>query len=346
MRAALPLIALAGAATLLQGCAAAVPGIAAAAIARQRFAHGDHGADQQPAAAAAAAAEPSLTYIGPVGSVPTSMPVPSGMQYLYGSGEAAALSLQTFRALDTYLMARASDRGIGHEVTSVVLAQGSTLDRPVFEKCDGKPLAVVFDVDETAILNLGFEADQAKRGGIYDQQRWLRWEETGGDKIAPVPGALDAVEIARKAGVTVIFNSNRSLANADATAAMLKAVGFGEVRYGDTLWLAAPGESGKDARRWQISQKYCVIAQVGDQLGDFTDLFNTTTPNVDARRRLVTGREVEWLWGLGWFLLPNPVYGSALKGDFNEVFPTDKQWTDPADTPPVPAATTTNGSVN
>ena len=341
MKAALPLIALAGGAMLLQGCVAAVPGIAAAAIARERFMGDDHGADQKPAAA-----DSSLTYVGPVGSVPASIPVPPGMQYLYGSGEAAASSLQTYRALDTYLMARASDRSIGHEVQSVVFAKGSTLARPVFEPCDGKPLAVVFDVDETVILNLGFEADQAKRGGVYDDQRWSRWEQTGGDKVAPVPGALDAVEIARKAGVTVIFNSNRSLANADATAAMLKAAGFGDVSYGDTLWLATPGESGKDARRWKISQKYCVIAQVGDQLGDFTDLFNTTTPNVDARRRLATSRETEWLWGLGWFLLPNPVYGSALKGNFDEVFPTDKQWTDPATTAPAPAATTTNGSVN
>jgi 5'-nucleotidase (lipoprotein e(P4) family) len=344
VKAALPLLTLAAGATLLQGCAAAIPGVAAAAIARQRVASGDHGAEQQPAAPTDATS--SLTYVGPVGSVPGTMPAPPGMQYLYGSGEAAALSLQTFRALDSYLMARASDRSVGHEVTSVVLAKGSTLAEPVFETCDGKPLAVVLDVDETAILNLGFEADQAKRGGAYDQQRWLRWERTGGDKVVPVPGALDAVEIARKAGVTVIFNSNRTMGNAEATAAMLEAAGFGDVTVGDTLWLAGPDESGKDARRWRISQKYCVIAQVGDQLGDFTDLFNTATSNVSLRRASVAGREVEWLWGLGWFLLPNPVYGSALKGSLDEVFPADTQWTDPADTASAPAATTTNGSVN
>src|SRR3546814_13501095 len=63
---------------------------------------------------------------------------------------------------------------------------------------------------------------QAKRGGEYDQQHWLRWEQTGGGKVAPVPGVLDAVEIARQAGVKVVFNSNRAVENAAATAAMLK----------------------------------------------------------------------------------------------------------------------------
>jgi len=35
------------------------------------------------------------------------------------------------------------------------------------------------------------------------------------------------------------------------------------------------------------------------------------------------------LWGKGWFVLPNPLYGTALKGGVDEVFPADKRWTDP-----------------
>ena len=37
----------------------------------------------------------------------------------------------------------------------------------------------------------------------------------------PVPGVLDALKAARISHVTVIFNSNHSAANADATAAAL-----------------------------------------------------------------------------------------------------------------------------
>ena len=37
-------------------------------------------------------------------------------------------------------------------------------------------------------------------------------------------------------------------------------------------------------------------------------------------------------WGAGWFVLPNPVYGSSLKGGFDDVFPADKRWAPPATT--------------
>jgi hypothetical protein len=33
--------------------------------------------------------------------------------------------------------------------------------------------------------------------------------------------------------------------------------------------------------------------------------------------------------GRVWFVLPNPVYGTAIKGNFDEVFPADKRWADP-----------------
>jgi predicted secreted acid phosphatase len=63
----------------------------------------------------------------------------------------------------------------------------------------------------------------------------------------------------------------------------------------------------------------------GDQLGDFSDLFNAgLTPG--GRRTAVSAPAVSARWGAGWFVLPNPVYGSALKGGPGEVFPADKRW--------------------
>jgi hypothetical protein len=34
------------------------------------------------------------------------------------------------------------------------------------------------------------------------------------------------------------------------------------------------------------------------------------------------------MWGNGWFVLPNPVYGTGLKGGFDEVFSADRRWVD------------------
>ncbi|HWU73964.1 MAG TPA: hypothetical protein VN137_10780, partial [Sphingomonas sp.] len=99
----------------------------------------------------------------------------------------------------------------------------------------------------------------------------------------------------------------------------------------------ATGGSGKDARRWAISAKYCVIAMVGDQLGDFTDLFNLPGTTPAQRRAQTNSPKLRMLWGHGWFVLPNPVYGTALKGDIDDVFPKSRRWTDPG-AQPIPSA--------
>jgi 5'-nucleotidase (lipoprotein e(P4) family) len=333
------------AATTLSGCAAAVLApVAAGSVV---------GLATQPYQSGETKAEVAKPFIRGPGVPPPgglfATPVPPGMQYLYGSAEAAAQDLQTYIAMADFLIAKSSDKAVGHPVGSVVLAPGSTLQQPVFEPCGSKPLAIVLDIDETAVLNLGFEGDQVLSGGKYDPQRWAAWETSDRGKVVPVPGVLDMVEVARKAGITVIFNSNRLTENADATAAMLADAGFGAVKHRDTLWLKGDAGTGsaKDARRWAISQRYCVVAMAGDQLGDFTDLFNADLPLAE-RRRSVNSRALQIMWGRGWFILPNPVYGSALQGDFKSIFPLETRWTPPATpaaptpSPPAPATGSSN----
>jgi 5'-nucleotidase (lipoprotein e(P4) family) len=278
--------------------------------------------------ATAAAAQQPMTAPVPIG------PVPPGMQYLYGSAEAAAASEQAYNALLDAVVARlrrekARTPAPGDHF-SAVLAPGSTLGNPTMLPCGTKPKAVVFDVDETILLNLGYEADDAAHPGRpYDDTRWARWEQTGVDAVAPVPGALDAVKLLRAMGVAVILNTNRSAANAAFTEAALDHAGFGPVKHGENLWLKGDlgSSSGKDSRRAAIAQKYCVVAMGGDQLGDFSDAF---TGSPQQRRAAVRSPALGAMFGRVWFVLPNPVYGTAIKGGFDEVFPADKRWTDPA----------------
>ena len=261
--------------------------------------------------------------------------VPPSMQFLYGSGEAAALSVQAYLGLIDTIIGRANAAYLGHDERSVVLAPGATLAKPVYLPCADKPLAVVFDVDETALLNLGYEAEDARRGTGFDAPRWSRWEQSGAGAVVAMPGIIEAKRVAAASKVTFVFNSNRSAANAAWTEAALDGAGLGPVKHGETLWLLGDegGGAAKDARRWAIARKYCVVAMVGDQLGDFSDLFNAPGLTPQARRALVSAGELKMKWGHGWFILPNPVYGTALKGGIDDVFPTDKRWTDPGATP-------------
>ena len=266
---------------------------------------------------------------------PTTRPIapppanpPAGMQYLYGAGEAAALSVQAFAMLASHATAMAKAR----PAQSVVLASGASLDQPRFVPCGNKPFAAVFDVDETVLLNIGYEYHDARSGKGYDEAAWDAWERTGAAAVSPVPGAVAALAHLREEGITVVFNTNRSAANAAATAQAVRAAGLGEAVHGQTLFLKGDDTlgSGKDGRRAVIAGRYCVIAMGGDQLGDFSDLFNAGQ-SVQARRAATQAPAMAALWGKGWFVLPNPVYGSGLKGGFDDVFPMNKRWALPAD---------------
>jgi predicted secreted acid phosphatase len=246
----------------------------------------------------------------------------AGMQYLYASAEADAISRQAWNALVTY----AADRVRRPPRDSVVLEQGATLTNPRFASCAGKRPAAVFDVDETVLLNLGFEQDDLTgRADRAFAGRWRSWEQGDGHAVLPVPGAAAAIADLRTMGVTVIFNTNRD--DAAGAARAIEAAGLGPAVHGDTLFVRTDSNTGdgKDARRWRIAERYCVIAMGGDQLGDFSDLFNVPG-TVSQRRALADGPRVAALWGRGWFVFPNPVYGKALKGTPDDIFPADRRW--------------------
>ncbi len=264
----------------------------------------------------------STARLEPAARVAPAVTVPPGFQYLYGSGEGAAAQMSAFHALIAFALARAKER----PADGVVMAAGSPLVKARFVPCGTKPLAAVFDADETVLLNLGFEA-RAASGVPYSQGEWSAWERTGGAAVAAAPGAAHAFDDLRKAGIAVVINSNRSAANADATAAALKGAGLGAFRHGETLFLQGDDDQGakKDGRRAAIAARYCVVAMAGDQLGDFSDRFNDPMP-VATRRGLAAHSSAAGLWGKGWFMLPNPVYGTALKGGADDVFPADKRW--------------------
>jgi 5'-nucleotidase (lipoprotein e(P4) family) len=271
---------------------------------------------------------------------PAKSPQLQGMQYLYGSAEAAALTRQVWRMLADFV----DDEVARGRPQSVVLTPDSTLGNPRFVDCGDKPPAIVLDVDETALLNLGAEYDDLVAGRkSFDNAVWDRWEKTGADFVAPTPGAKEALDRLRSRGVTVVFNTNRAVANIAGAEAALDAAGLGPVRHGETLFLMGDDATGshKDGRRQAISSRYCVLAMGGDQLGDFSDLFNSEPGGVAARRATAALPGIVGMWGNGWFVLPNPVYGSALKGSPDDIFAKDKQWRDPGSSPAAPVSTPT-----
>ena len=268
---------------------------------------------------------------GQLASAPRSAPAiadttaaPDAMRWLYGSGEAAAISIQSWRMLADYAVAKARQRRVPQ---SVPMGVDGAVAQPSCSTGAGiKPLAVVLDMDETVILNTGYEYWLA-RGNAYSSTTWAAWERSGAALARPVPGAVTAIRRLREAGIAPVFNTNRQH-SAEGAIASLAAAGIGEAVHGETLFLRGDdgGGSGKDGRRALIAQRYCVIAMAGDNLGDFADVFNAEGAGVQARRQLAARGDYAQLWGNGWFVLPNPVYGDSISGSIGEVFPEDQRW--------------------
>jgi 5'-nucleotidase (lipoprotein e(P4) family) len=191
-----------------------------------------------------------------------------------------------------------------------------------------KPLAAVFDADETVLLNTGYEYWQAYSGKSFDAGEWGKWEKSGAGIAQPVPGAVTGIRRLREAGIAVIFNTNRNSSSAAETASAIEAAGLGPAVHKETLFLRGDDEMGsrKDGRRALITSRYCVVALAGDNLGDFADVLNADEDNVQARRAMVARGDLAQLWGNGWFLMPNPVYGAWQKGSVDDVFPPETRW--------------------
>lgn len=252
-------------------------------------------------------------------------PIQPAEQWLFGSAEAAVLIEQTYRAMTDYVQQEVAQ---GKQPLSMVLAAAPTATNMNFVECGNKPAAVVFDVDETLIWNMGQARWAAEHGAAFDPKIWDEWERTGTGKVMPLPGAITAVNKLRAVGVTVIANTNRDTKNAEQTIATLKAAGFGDFVHGQTLFLKGDDATGshKDARRAVIVGRYCVVAMVGDQLGDFSDLFNDKSLSPDQRRYLATRSIMQVPFGKGWFLLPNSTYGPWDRMNYDQTFPAETRW--------------------
>jgi len=277
--------------------------------------------------ASACAAQPVA--VEPVPAVvPTAaaVEIPKSDQWLFGSAEASAATLQTFRAITAFALEAARNR----PGSSVILAVGNSPFGPglmSFMPCGAKPLAVVFDADETLIWNIPpTRRNVEHNSGKFDVAVWDSWEKTGAGFAKPIPGAVEALAAMRAAGITPVANTNRAAVSAAGTAATLKAAGLGDFVHGETLFLKGDDQEGssKDGRRTRIADRFCVIAMAGDQLGDFSQAFNTKGRPAAVRGQAALSGPISGLWGRGWFMLPNPSYGPWETQKLDDVYGPDE----------------------
>ncbi len=271
-----------------------------------------------------AAAVPPPPSPPPPASLPNiDAPAPDPMRWTYGSGEAAGASIQAWRALADYAIAAAARK----PAASVPMGLPGAAGGVGTVACLGKKPAVVLDVDETVILNLGYEY-WLSLGNAGGGTSFAEWMDKGAPYTAPVPGAVTGIRRLRAAGIAVLYNTNRPASGAAGTIRAIEAAGLGRAVHGEDLFLVGDDTLGsnKDGRRAIIAGRFCVVALGGDNLGDFAQALNDPALSVQQRRERSARGELAALWGNGWFMIPNAAYGFWQKGTVGDVFPDGARW--------------------
>ncbi|MFZ4714058.1 MAG: 5'-nucleotidase, lipoprotein e(P4) family [Bacteriovoracaceae bacterium] len=174
-----------------------------------------------------------------------------------------------------------------------------SLDLELKKKSD-KKRAVVVDIDETVIDNSPYQAKLILENLGYPDH-WSEWIDS--EKGIALPGSLEFLTYADKKGVEVFYISNRKPNQLKQTINNLKKLGF--PLRGESNVLLQDAESNKTIRREKVSATHNIVLLVGDNLNDFTGLYEKKSV---AERKDITDK-LKNEFGTKYIMLPNPMYG-------------------------------------
>ncbi|MBO7145170.1 MAG: 5'-nucleotidase, lipoprotein e(P4) family [Salinivirgaceae bacterium] len=166
-----------------------------------------------------------------------------------------------------------------------------------------KPTAVVLDIDETVLDNSPFEAKLMGDRQNYSDSAWMAWSAR--EEALALPGAAEFIAYARELGVEVFFISNRILEERDRTLRNLASAGMAVDSAHLLLYDLSKKTSCKDERRSLVSESHEILLFIGDNLGDYTSLFDRR----DSRLALHLADSLRDDFGRKFIILPNPMYG-------------------------------------
>lgn len=163
------------------------------------------------------------------------------------------------------------------------------------------PRAIVVDIDETVLDNSPSQAYGIKTRTPFNLKDWYAWGEMRRAKA--LPGAVDFLNYANSKGVKIFYVSNRDEVQKHATIDNLKSARFTDISVDNVMLRTA--ESGKENRRKAIAAKYRIVLLMGDNLNDFSDVFERKS----VADRFSETDKAKDLWGNKFIVLPNAMYG-------------------------------------
>lgn len=171
-----------------------------------------------------------------------------------------------------------------------------------------RPRAIIVDIDETVLDNSPAQAAGIKRREAFNLNTWYAWGDMR--KAKAVPGSVEFLNYAVSKGVKIFYVSNRDEVQKQATIDNLKKAGFTDVS-GDNVLLRQKDSQGnnistKTPRRDSVAARYRIVLVMGDNLDDFSDVFERKS----TADRFAETDKIKTEWGKRWIVLPNAMYGT------------------------------------
>lgn len=218
----------------------------------------------------------------------------NALLWMQTSAEYRTLTTLTYRQATAAL-----DLALGDKAWTAALEQeGNFQDLPP---------AVVLDLDETVLDNQPFDGRLIKDGTKFTSSRWEEWVNEADARA--LPGSLEFITEAQRRGIAVFFITNRRAKHEALTRRNLERLGLTLSTEPDAV--LSEGEapfdwpSDKSSRRRYLAERYRILLLIGDDLRDFV-VGAQDTP--EARMALAQHHRARW--GVSWFLIPNPMYGT------------------------------------
>ncbi len=165
----------------------------------------------------------------------------------------------------------------------------------------GKPKAIITDIDETILNNSAEEVHHDLQGKGFDPSEWAQW--TAMAAADTIPGGISFLKYASSKNVEIFYITNRDEKDREGTLKNLQKFNFPNADNAHLI--VRKNTSSKEDRRQQVMADRDVILLMGDNLGDFSSLWDRKTQ--DERIQNVDHQAA--LFGSRFIVLPNPVYG-------------------------------------
>jgi 5'-nucleotidase (lipoprotein e(P4) family) len=169
------------------------------------------------------------------------------------------------------------------------------------QQTSSKPRAIITDIDETILDNSADEVHRDLQGKPFDPAEWNKW--TAMAAADTVPGAFSFLKYAASKNVEIFYITNRDEKDRVGTLQNLQRFGFPNADNAHLL--VRQNTSGKEARRQQVMADHDVVLLMGDNLSDFSAVFDKKP----YEERLQSAQQLTAQFGNRFIVLPNPIYG-------------------------------------